>query len=454
MRSLSPQRPSDVVAEFEPGGAAGVQEAIARARNSLAAWNSTTAIQRGRALTAIADAIEAEAEELSSLVVREIGKPIGEARSEVARAVAIFRYYAQVLLLPDGETYPGPDEEAWLLSRRYPMGVCALITPWNFPVAIPSWKIAPALCYANTVVLKPAPAATATARALAGIIEPHIRPGVLSVVAGDAETGGPLVEAPGIDAISFTGSKTVGRLVASQAASRGVEAQCEMGGQNASIVLADADLDAAAQVVAAAAMGYAGQKCTATSRVIVEARAYEPFIERLVDAIEALPILGPEEDACRVGPVISDEARQNALSAIADSGGRILTGGSAIDGEGFFMAPTLVEIEDHTAHLAQEEIFAPVAATIRVADAEQAIEIANAVEYGLVAAVFTNRLDVALGMLGRIRAGLVRVNAPTSGVDFHAPFGGASGSGLGPKEQGLAARDFYTQGRTMLVNPG
>ena len=452
-KSINPHRPSDVVGEFEETGPGGVDGAVARAREALRGWREEPAGARGRALARIADDLEERSEELARLIVREVGKPVVEARGEVARAVSILRYYAQIVLAPDGETYPATRAGEWLIARRYPIGVCALLTPWNFPVAIPLWKAAPALVYGNAVVLKPAAEGTAVAQAVAGMADAHLPEDVFQVVPGDAETGEPLVDHPGVDAISFTGSTKVGQIVAQRAVGRGAKVQCEMGGQNPSLVLAGADLDRAASIIAHAAMGYAGQKCTATSRVIVEGSVYDELRDRLVAAVEALEVVGPESESCQVGPVIAGESRGNALEAVRTGGGRTLTGGKELDADGFYLAPSLIELEDSGSPLAKEEVFAPVTALLKVGSADEAVRVANDVRYGLAAAVFTNDLDEAMKVADRLEAGLLKVNGSTAGVDYHAPFGGIKQSGIGTKEQGLAARDFFTESKTFLLSP-
>jgi len=453
MKSINPHQPSDVIGEFEEAGQGGVEEAVARAREAFFEWSEQSAVFRGHTLAQIADETEERAEELAQLTVREVGKPLGEARAELSRAVAILRYYAQLVLAPDGETYPATQSTDWLIARRYPAGVCGLLTPWNFPVAIPVWKAAPALGYGNTVVLKPAPESTVTAQMLTEIVTKYLPEGAFQLVTGDAETGEPLVNHPDVAAVSFTGSTEVGRIVAQQVVGRGAKVQCEMGGQTPSVVLTGADLDNASQTIAYAAMGYAGQKCTATSRVIVEDAVYEDMRDRLVATVESLEVVDPENESCQVGPLIDKASRESALSALERAGGNMLTGGKQLDSDGFYLEPTLVEVEDPGNPLAQEEVFAPVTALLRVGSAEEAVRLANDVRQGLVAAVFTNDLDKAMNLAGRLEAGLVRVNASTSGVDYHVPFGGSKEPGIGPKEQGLAARDFYTETRTLLISP-
>jgi aldehyde dehydrogenase (NAD+) len=442
-----------VLAEFEDSSAAAVDAAVRRAAAAFEEWRAQPAAARGAALARVGDRLAAQASPLADLIVGEVGKPIREARGEVARAVAICRYYAQLVLAPDGETYPAADPAAWLVTRRFPRGVCGLITPWNFPLAIPLWKAAPALVYGNAVVLKPAPQGTAVAQAVEELLAMELPDAVFALVTGDNTPGRALVGHNDVAAVSFTGSIPVGRQVAATAAGRGATVQCELGGQNPSIVLADADLDRAAATIAQASMGYAGQKCTATSRVIVEGPVYAELRDRLVAAIESMGLFDPANESCEIGPLIDEGARTRALEALRATDGRTLTGGAAPGRDGWYLAPTLVEVDDARDVLAQEEVFAPVAALLRAPSVDAAVELANGVRHGLVAAVFTSQLERTLGLATRLEAGLVRANAATSGVDFHAPFGGSKASSIGPREQGLAARDFYTESRTFLLAP-
>jgi alpha-ketoglutaric semialdehyde dehydrogenase len=275
-------------------------------------------------------------------------------------------------------------------------------------------------------------------------------------VQGDGETGAALVAHGRVAALSFTGSERVGRAVAVQLTERGAAAQCEMGGQNAAIVLADADVEAAAAMIASAAMGYAGQKCTATGRVICEAPVYDAMRGALIEAVTGLVVEGPDDASCQVGPVITPAARDAALAAVAratDGGGRVVTGGAAITGEGNYLQPTLIEVDDAGAEIAQAEVFAPVCALLRADDAGHAVAISNGVRHGLSTAVYTSDLDRVLALTRGLDTGLVRINQPTSGVDLHVPFGGEKASGYGPREQGRAAREFYTSTRTVLISP-
>jgi len=453
IESRSPQDPTDVVVSAPAATSGQVRAAVDRARVASREWGTAPAAQRATALHAAADAVAGAATELAALIVREVGKPVGESRGEVARAVAILRYFAQQALDPDGETYPSTDGRALLLARHRPRGTVGLITPWNFPIAIPLWKAAPALAFGNAVVLKPAPDASAVAIRLEELVRTALPDGVLQVVTGSAEAGRALVES--VDAVSFTGSASVGRLVAVAAAARGIAAQCEMGGQNPSIVLPDADIEQTAAIIANAAMGYAGQKCTATSRVIVVGDA-APFTQALVAAVEGLASGDPADEATVVGPVITEAARARVLEAAeaaVGSGGRVLTGARSGDGDGWFVQPTLVDRVGAGSPIAQDEVFGPLCALLPATDVEDALRIANGVPYGLVASVFTRDLNTALDLAQRLDVGLARINAPTSGVDFHAPFGGEKDSSYGPREQGKAARDFYTSTRTITIAP-
>ena len=390
---------------------------------------------------------------MADLIVREVGKTIVEARVEVDRGVRILRFHAEAALLPDGATHPRipPAPSGTVtMSRRRPRGVAGLITPWNFPVAIPLWKAAPALAYGNAVLLKPASQATATAARLAELLGPHLPSGVLEVLPGGAETGEAIIDA--VDVVSFTGSTEVGNGVARAAAARGVPAQCEMGGLNSSIVLGDCDPAVAANAIAGSAMGYAGQKCTATRRVIAVGNA-DAVADALVAAVEGLAIGDPADESTVVGPVIDDGARQHVVDAAQRAGGRVLTGGAAVDTDGFFVKPTLLAEVPADAVLRHEEVFGPIATVIEADSPEQALEIDAEVPYGLVTSIFTNDLSAALTLSDRARTGLIRVNQPTTGVDFHAPFGGTGASSFGPREQGLAAREHYTSTHTVTIAP-
>ncbi|MEU4114709.1 aldehyde dehydrogenase family protein [Kitasatospora sp. NPDC028055] len=446
--SYNPADPTDLVVAVEAPGAEAVRAAVGRARAAQAGWLAAGAGARSAALGRIAEAVEAHAEELAALIVREVGKPLAEARGEVARTAAIWRYYAQAPYEPSGavhETAAGP---GLLLTRRRPHGVAGLITPWNFPLAIPSWKAAPALAVGNTAVLKPAPEATACALRLAELAAAVLPPDVLAVLPGGAEEGAALVGAA--DVVSFTGSTGVGRAVVQAATGRGVPVQAELGGLNAALVLPDADVELAAGHIAAAIAGYAGQKCTATSRVIAVGAAYEPLREALVKALAAV-----DDAVC--GPVIGADARERLVAAVESAvaaGASVLVGGRASDRAGWYVEPTLLADVPPQHPLAREEFFGPVAVLHAAADLDAAVALANDTPHSLATSVHTRGLDAALAVADRLDAGMIRVNAPSSGVDFHLPFGGTKGAAHGEREQGRAALEFYTVGRTISVLPG
>jgi aldehyde dehydrogenase (NAD+) len=391
---------------------------------------------------------------LADLVVREVGKPRTEAVGEVDRAVSILRYYAQAAFDADGETYPAVDGRSWLLARRRPRGVVGLITPWNFPIAIPIWKLAPALAWGNAVVLKPSRDAMACAHRIASYFEAAAD--VLHVVAAGAGSTHAWMQDPGVDAVSFTGSSAVGRGIAAAAASDGIPFQVEMGGSNASIVFPDADPASTATTIAGAAMAFAGQKCTATRRIIVVG-SNTAFTEALVESVAAMRPGDPDLATTTVGPVISGDAAKrvvDARSAARRQGARVLIGGKAPDLEGSYVVPALVDGVDATSELAREEVFGPLAAIMTVPDEDAAAALSAATPYGLVTSVFTSDLERAMRLVERVDTGLVRINAPTTGVDYHAPFGGEKGSSQGPREQGRAVKELMTRLATVTVSPG
>ncbi|WP_225803874.1 aldehyde dehydrogenase [Streptomyces sp. NK15101] len=447
--SRNPADPTDVLLRIPAPGAFAAVDTVERARAAQPGWLLAGAAARSAALGAVAAGVEAAADELAELAVREVGKPLSEARAEVARAAAIWRYYAQAPFEPTGSVHETPAGAGLLLTRRRPHGVAALITPWNFPFAIPTWKAAPALATGNTVVLKPAPEATACARRLGEIVRQAVPEGVFTVLPGGATEGEALVSVA--DVVSFTGSTPVGQAVARAAASRGIPAQAEMGGLNAAIVLPDADIEQAAGHIAASIAGYAGQKCTATSRVVAVGAALAPLREALSEALRAVRVGDPADPATVCGPLIHEGARDRVLDACR--GLATLAGGTAPDGHGWYAAPTLVEKVSPGHRLLREEVFGPIASLVPADDVAHAIRITNSVPYGLVTSVHTADLNTALNGLDLLDTGMIRVNAPSTGVDFHLPFGGSKASSHGPREQGKAALDFYTSGRTYTLAP-
>ncbi len=455
--SINPSRRDDVVAEVPVGSPEDVSAACASARQALEGWRRRTGAERAAALQKWSDVIDNRAEDFVRAIVREVGKPIVEARGEVARAVVILRYYAGEAVREVGEVIPAGFRDTLQFTVRQPLGVVGLITPWNFPIAIPLWKAAPAMAFGNTVVLKPSEHSAHVAQMLAESASiAGVPEGAFNVVhgvgpvAGEALVGNEIVRG-----VSFTGSTRAGARVAEIASSRNIPYQTEMGGKNVVIVLEDADLDRAAALTTAGAMRFGGQKCTATSRAVVAASVHDAFIEKLVAACGSMT-LGPVTDTeALVGPLITETARDRVLGAIAATSGRIACGGSvAEDGElrhGWFVTPTVVADVPHDSEIARQELFGPVLATFPVDDLDDAFAVANDTPYGLSASIFTRDIGAALRYVDEIEVGLVRVNGDTTGVDPHAPFGGMKGSSSGTREQGRVARDFYTEIKTVQM---
>jgi acyl-CoA reductase-like NAD-dependent aldehyde dehydrogenase len=456
---VNPSDVRDIVALVPEGSANDAHAAASAAARAFPAWRALTGPARAEHLYKWAAAIGDRAEELAQVMAREVGKPIGEARGEVGRCVVILRYYAGEAVRQIGDVIPAQSPGALQFSLREPLGVVAMITPWNFPLAIPLWKVAPALAFGNTVVLKPAESSSYLAALLAETASAAgIPAGVFNVLFGAGATAGAaILAAPEVRAISFTGSGAVGARVAATAAARNIRYQTEMGGKNVVIVMPDADIAKAASLTAAGAMRYAGQKCTATSRVVVARSVEGEFLRQLRSQVESLPI-GPVTDAkAAVGPVISRVSHDSITKALKDANAETLfsvpISGSAEFSNGNFFAPTVVRGGDPDGMLAQRELFGPVLAAFTADDADHAIELANRTSYGLSASIFTRDLTTALDYINRIHVGLVRVNGDTTGVDPHAPFGGMKGSSSGSREQGPAAREFYTEIKTVQVNP-
>jgi acyl-CoA reductase-like NAD-dependent aldehyde dehydrogenase len=461
LQSLSPTQPDIVVAEGDSATADDVDEAVGAARQALSGWAATPIHQRGALLAAAAAIVEHNAGEWGLELTLEEGKTKAEGIAEVSRAAQILRYYAAEGDRQAGEIFASPRAGEQILVTRKPIGVVAAITPFNFPIAIPAWKIAPALVYGNTVVWKPASSvpllAVRLAEALTGAGLP---PGVLNLMIGNSAAGDHLVNHAGVDAITFTGSTGIGRRIAAAAAARGVPVQAEMGGKNAAVVLDDADFDLALEQVMLGTFRSSGQKCTATSRLILTAGIADRFLGALSARADGLIVGDPSVDATQMGPVISRAAQADIIGGIdvaKAQGASVLAGGGGYsDGplaDGHFVAPTIVELSA-PAGIWTEELFGPVLAVRRAADAEEAFALANDSEFGLSAAVFTQDLTRALQAIDRVDVGVLHINSESAGADPHVPFGGAKRSGLGPKEQGGAAREFFTHTTTVYLRGG
>jgi aldehyde dehydrogenase (NAD+) len=446
----SPWRPTEVVGEFPSSDAEDVAAAVMAAAKAGTQWAKLPAARRGAILAGAADAIDARVEEIALDMTREIGKPLRESRMEAARAAAIFRFFAGEGWRPLGQVYEQSTSGAAVYTLRRPLGVVALITPWNFPAAIPAWKTAPALAYGNTVVLKPAGDSPLTCLHLARALqEAGLPDGVLNVVIGRGSAiGEPLVSDARVRAISFTGSVPVGHGVREQAVRLGKRVQLELGGHNPLIVAEDANLDGAVQAAYAGAFWSAGQKCTATRRIYAQDAIYDEFRMRLLERIAAGRVGDPADPETEVGPLVNEHQFAEVLAAIERGraeGGTVIAGGERADPEAYLIAPTLFEGVADDAFLSCEEVFGPVTSLYRFAKLEEAIQRANSVRFGLSAAVFTSSLATAERCVEQLEAGIIHINSQTAGADVHVPFGGSKASGYGPHEQGRSAIEFYTE---------
>ncbi len=437
--------------ELAETGAGQAAEHLAIAQEAQRAWARQGAFARAAALTAAAERVAADADALAGLMVTDVGKPVAEARAEVARTATILRHVASLAAAPAGELF---EDAAGELVRvvRGPLGVAVLITPWNFPAAIPAWKLAPALQAGNAVCLKPAPPATRVAERLAG----HLHAGgvpeaVLRVVPGGGEAATGLLDA-GPDVVSFTGSTRTGRGIAERLAGRLVPLQLEMGGKNGVYVSEHADPAAAARIALTGAMGYAGQKCTATSLLFVHERAEDAVRTELDRQAAALAVGDPRDPATVVGPLI-DPAKRDAVAAQLDEararGVSVDRGGSPLDRPGGFLAPALVSGGAPDDPVNREELFAPVLAVRPVSGVDEALAHLHALPYGLVAGIVSPLRAEVEAFAREVETGLVRINAPTTGLEPHVPFGGTKASSLGPREQGRAGLDFFSETRTI-----
>jgi len=456
--NFNPSNTDDIIGYAHPVTSEQLDSAIGGAAEAVGEWSQSTPQQRFDVLDTIGSEILQRKEELGELLSREEGKTLAEGIGEVARAGYIFKFFAGEALRPSGEKVDSVRPGVEVEMSREAVGVVGLITPWNFPVAIPAWKTAPALCYGNSVVLKPAELVPASSWAMADIISRSGLPdGVFNLVNGAGSSiGAQLVTHHQLDAVSFTRSVATGRSIANACVPQLKKVQLEMGGKNPMVVLDDADIEVAVAACVNGAYFSTGQRCTASSRLIVTEGIYDEFVARMVDVVGNLRVGPALEPDTQMGPAISEEQHEKDLRYVEiakQEGALLLCGGKRLklECDGFYMSPALLSDTDNTMKINREEVFGPVATVIRVNDYEEALSVANDTEYGLSSGICTTSLKYAADYRRRAKAGMVMVNLPTAGVDYHVPFGGSKNSSYGAREQGSYAIDFYTRVKTSYV---
>jgi acyl-CoA reductase-like NAD-dependent aldehyde dehydrogenase len=454
---VDPAAPDSRVASFSSATKADVARAFDAAAAAFGPWSARTAGERAEVLRRAADLLEERVEEATAALIADIGKAQRDSRGEVLRTVAILRYHAGAALQAEGEVFPAAASDTTLISMREPLGVVAAITPWNFPFAIPGWKLAPALVYGNTMVWKPAEAASGSAVFLTEVlVEAGVPAGVLNLVTGSGrELSSSITGNPHLAAVTFTGSVPVGETLRRALGDTRAKLQLELGGKNPAVILADADLEEAAAQIARGAMLQTGQRCTATSRIYVEESVKDEFVERLVAKVEAMKVGNPSEPETEIGPLASREQLETVrryVDLAAADGLDVRCGGTVSDGaDGFYAEPTvIVDVpEDHT--LMREEVFGPVVCVNSVRDLDEGIALANDTDFGLSSGIFTNDMAKTLRFMREMRAGLVHVNRETGSTEVHVPFGGVKASSSMQREQGMAARDFFTLSKMVYL---
>ncbi|GAK07983.1 alpha-ketoglutaric semialdehyde dehydrogenase GucD [Geomicrobium sp. JCM 19038] len=460
IESINPSNTKEIVGYVQNSKAEDVEEAVEAAETASRPWRKLTGAERGSYLFKAANILEERLDDIAETLAREMGKTLPESKGETARGVAILRYYAGEGMRADGDVIPSTDSKALMFSKRVPLGVVGVITPWNFPVAIPVWKIAPALIYGNTVVFKPATEAAVTAaKVVECFADAGLPDGVINFVTGSGRViGDALVGHEKVHGLTFTGSEQTGRQIGRTAAERGAKYQLEMGGKNPVIIAEDADLALAVEATISGAFRSTGQKCTATSRVIVAEEVLQPFQKLLVAKTKEITIGNAIDDGIWMGPSASEAQLKTVLDYIEigkQEGADVLCGGERMTGgnftEGYFVEPTIFSNVKSDMRIAQEEIFGPVIALIVAKDLEDALAIANDSRYGLSASIFTTNIQKMLTFIEDMDAGLVRVNAESAGVELQAPFGGMKSSSSHSREQGQAAKEFYTSIKTVFV---
>ncbi|MEX3010712.1 aldehyde dehydrogenase family protein [Hoeflea sp. TYP-13] len=461
IENRNPSDVSDLIGRYAQADNEQLEAAVRSARTALPGWRQVGLEQRQAMLDRIGCELMDRSDELGKLLSREEGKPLAEGKGEVYRAGQFFTYYAAEVLRQIGENADSVRPGIEIDVRREPMGLVAVISPWNFPTATASWKIAPALAYGNTVIWKPANQTPASAWALAEIISRAGLPdGVFQLLMGSGSAiGNGLASHPGVDAVTFTGSYPVGRQVAIAASANLTKYQLELGSKNALLVMDDADIDLAVAASVAGAYSGTGQKCTASSRLLVHEAVHDAFVEKLSSAVSALKVDHAFNEGTQIGPVVSGEQLQSNLEWIErakQAGAECVTGGNRLERthQGYYMAPALLTGTTNDMDFNREELFAPVAAVQKIGSYDEGLAIANDTEFGLVAGIFTRSLARATHFRRNVETGCVTVNLPTAGTDYHVPFGGRKNSSSGPREQGRTAAEFYTQVKTAYIRAG
>ncbi len=454
--NINPSDVTDVVGLYAQADAKQAEAAIAAAKAALPGWSGTTPQQRADILETVGVELLARKDEIGRLLAREEGKPLANGIAETMRAAQIFKFFAQEALRIEGTQLASVRPNVDVTITREAVGVVGLICPWNFPIAIPAWKIAPALAYGNTVVFKPADLVPGSAWALVDIASRAGLPkGVLNLVMGRGSiVGQVLLSHKDVNAISFTGSVETGAKVAMACAARGAKFQVEMGGKNPLVVMADANLDAAVAGAVDGAFFQTGQRCTASSRLIIDEKIHDVFVERTVAAMQALKVDHALKDGTQIGPVVDDKqlAQDEKYIGIArDEGATLAWGGERLnrDTKGHYLSPALFTNTTNDMRINREEVFGPVASVIKVSGYDEALAVANDTAFGLSAGIYTSSLKHASDFRKKSQAGMVMVNLPTAGVDYHVPFGGRKGSSMGSREQGRYAAEFYTTVKTV-----
>ncbi|EFL87837.1 aldehyde dehydrogenase family protein [Ahrensia sp. R2A130] len=458
--NVNPSDTNEIIGHYAQGDADDMRDAIEAACAAQPRWGETTPQARHDILAQAGNEILNRSDELGELLAREEGKTRREAVAETRRAGQIFLYFAGEALRISGEKLASLRPGVEVDVTREPVGVVGIITPWNYPMAIPAWKVAPALCYGNAVVMKPAELVPGSAWMLADILQRAGLPdGVFNLVMGAGSiVGAAMLEDPRIDAISFTGSQATGARVAAACAKHMRRVQLEMGGKNPLVVLDDADIDQAIDCAIDGAFFSTGQRCTASSRLIVTESVHSRFVEGCLERMRGLKVGHALDNDTTIGPVVDQQQLANNLRYIETArgeGGSIRGGGERVEcgRPGFYMTPALVTDTSPQMTINREEVFGPVASVMRVRDYEEALYVANDTQFGLCAGICTTSLKYASHFRRSVRAGMVMVNLPTAGVDYHVPFGGTKASSMGPREQGRHAAEFYTVLKTAYVEP-